>query len=79
MYENFSRVAAESVEAGDICAACGVDDIQVTTFFLCYSCIDITYFLWYHLIILRYILIANTIPNLIRILPCFVLNDYPDW
>lgn len=30
MYEKFSRVPVESVEAGDICAVCGIDDIQVT-------------------------------------------------
>lgn len=29
MYEKFSRVPAETVEAGDICAVCGIDDIQV--------------------------------------------------
>ncbi|KAF5938239.1 hypothetical protein HYC85_025745 [Camellia sinensis] len=28
VYEKFSRVAAEAVEAGDICAVCGIDDIQ---------------------------------------------------
>ena len=29
MYEKFHRVAAQAVEAGDICAVCGIDDIQV--------------------------------------------------
>lgn len=29
VYEKFSRVPAASVEAGDICAVCGIDDIQV--------------------------------------------------
>lgn len=29
VYEKFSRVPAETVEAGDICAVCGIDDIQV--------------------------------------------------
>ncbi|GMP97382.1 hypothetical protein CsSME_00045662 [Camellia sinensis var. sinensis] len=29
VYEKFSRVAAEAVEAGDICAVCGIDDIQI--------------------------------------------------
>lgn len=29
MYEKFSRVSAEIVAAGDICAVCGIDDIQV--------------------------------------------------
>lgn len=33
MYEKFSRVPAESVEAGDICAVCGVDNIQVRVSF----------------------------------------------
>ncbi|CAN4123995.1 unnamed protein product [Withania somnifera] len=28
VYEKFSRVPAEAVEAGDICAVCGIDDIQ---------------------------------------------------
>ncbi|KAL7197321.1 hypothetical protein ACSBR2_019962 [Camellia fascicularis] len=28
VYEKFSRVAAQAVEAGDICAVCGIDDIQ---------------------------------------------------
>ena len=30
MYENFSRVPADSVEAGDICAVCGISDIMVS-------------------------------------------------
>lgn len=29
MYEKFYRVPVESVEAGDICAVCGIDDIQI--------------------------------------------------
>lgn len=29
VYEKFNRVPAETVEAGDICAVCGIDDIQV--------------------------------------------------
>ncbi|KAI8014701.1 hypothetical protein LOK49_LG05G02266 [Camellia lanceoleosa] len=29
VYEKFSRVAAQAVEAGDICAVCGIDDIQI--------------------------------------------------
>ena len=29
MYEKFFRVPAATVEAGDICAVCGIDDIQV--------------------------------------------------
>lgn len=29
VYEKFSRVGAEAVEAGDICAVCGISDIQV--------------------------------------------------
>ncbi|KAM1332972.1 hypothetical protein ACFX15_008615 [Malus domestica] len=29
VYEKFSRVPAESVEAGDICAVCGINDIQI--------------------------------------------------
>lgn len=29
VYEKFSRVPAEIVEAGDICAVCGIDDIQI--------------------------------------------------
>lgn len=29
VYEKFSRVPAEVVEAGDICAVCGIEDIQV--------------------------------------------------
>ncbi|KAH7854954.1 hypothetical protein Vadar_019554 [Vaccinium darrowii] len=29
VYEKFSRVAAEAVEAGDICAVCGIDNIQI--------------------------------------------------
>ncbi|XP_060209420.1 putative elongation factor TypA-like SVR3, chloroplastic [Lycium barbarum] len=29
VYEKFSRVPAETVEAGDICAVCGIDDIQI--------------------------------------------------
>lgn len=29
VYEKFNRVAAETVEAGDICAVCGIDDIQI--------------------------------------------------
>ncbi|GLT64608.1 hypothetical protein SLA2020_370900 [Shorea laevis] len=29
VYEKFSRVPAESVEAGDICAVCGIEDIQI--------------------------------------------------
>lgn len=29
VYEKFFRVPVESVEAGDICAVCGIDDIQV--------------------------------------------------
>ncbi|KAG2683451.1 hypothetical protein I3843_10G031000 [Carya illinoinensis] len=29
VYEQFSRVPADGVEAGDICAVCGVDDIQI--------------------------------------------------
>lgn len=36
MYEKFSRVPAQSVEAGDICAVCGIDDIQVIMFFPIY-------------------------------------------
>ncbi|XP_058205859.1 putative elongation factor TypA-like SVR3, chloroplastic isoform X2 [Rhododendron vialii] len=28
VYEKFSRVGAEAVEAGDICAVCGINDIQ---------------------------------------------------
>lgn len=32
VYEKFSRVPAESVEAGDICAVCGVDDIQARAY-----------------------------------------------
>jgi len=31
VFENFGRVPAESVEAGDICAVCGVSDIMVST------------------------------------------------
>lgn len=30
VYEKFNRVPADSVEAGDICAVCGIDDIQVS-------------------------------------------------
>ncbi|KAM1197398.1 hypothetical protein ACFX2I_008993 [Malus domestica] len=29
VYEKFSRAPAESVEAGDICAVCGINDIQI--------------------------------------------------
>ncbi|KAF9596046.1 hypothetical protein IFM89_006973 [Coptis chinensis] len=29
VYENFSRVPVDSVEAGDICAVCGLSDIQI--------------------------------------------------
>ncbi|KAH9648214.1 putative elongation factor TypA-like SVR3 [Citrus sinensis] len=29
VYEKFSRVSAEIVAAGDICAVCGIDDIQI--------------------------------------------------
>ncbi|KAL6957641.1 putative elongation factor TypA-like svr3, chloroplastic [Sarracenia purpurea var. burkii] len=29
VYDKFIRVAAEAVEAGDICAVCGIDDIQI--------------------------------------------------
>nr|GMD47952.1 GTP-binding protein TypA/BipA homolog [Ipomoea batatas] len=29
VYEKFNRVPADSVEAGDICAVCGIDDIQI--------------------------------------------------
>lgn len=29
MYEKFFRVPAERVEAGDICAVCGISDVQV--------------------------------------------------
>lgn len=29
VYEKFNRVPAETVEAGDICAVCGIDDIQI--------------------------------------------------
>ncbi|XP_065855799.1 putative elongation factor TypA-like SVR3, chloroplastic [Euphorbia lathyris] len=29
VYEKFSRVPAATVEAGDICAVCGIDDIQI--------------------------------------------------
>ncbi|XP_020258532.1 uncharacterized protein LOC109834929 [Asparagus officinalis] len=29
VYENFSRVPTESVEAGDICAVCGISDIMI--------------------------------------------------
>lgn len=29
VYEKFSRVAADAVEAGDICAVCGIDNIQI--------------------------------------------------
>lgn len=29
MYEKFNRVPTDIVEAGDICAVCGIDDIQV--------------------------------------------------
>ncbi|GFY96229.1 elongation factor family protein [Actinidia rufa] len=29
VYEKFNRVAAQAVEAGDICAVCGIDDIQI--------------------------------------------------
>lgn len=29
VYEKFSRVAVDSVEAGDICAVCGIGDIQI--------------------------------------------------
>lgn len=32
VYEKFFRVPAELVEAGDICAVCGIDDIQVQYF-----------------------------------------------
>ena len=31
VYEKFYRVPADTVEAGDICAVCGIDDIQVHT------------------------------------------------
>lgn len=33
MYEKFSRAPADTVEAGDICAVCGIDDIQVIIYF----------------------------------------------
>lgn len=29
MYDKFNRIPAERVEAGDICAVCGISDIQV--------------------------------------------------
>lgn len=29
VYENFSRAPVDYVEAGDICAVCGIGDIQV--------------------------------------------------
>uniref|UniRef100_A0A7N1A625 Tr-type G domain-containing protein n=1 Tax=Kalanchoe fedtschenkoi TaxID=63787 RepID=A0A7N1A625_KALFE len=29
VYEKFFRVSADTVEAGDICAVCGIDDIQI--------------------------------------------------
>lgn len=35
MYEKFSRVGAEAVEAGDICAVCGINDIQVELNVIC--------------------------------------------
>lgn len=33
VFEKFFRAPAESVEAGDICAVCGIGDIQVTIAF----------------------------------------------
>ena len=41
VYEKFSRVAAQRVEAGDICAVCGIDDIQVSIqdFVLLFLCL----------------------------------------
>lgn len=35
VYEKFSRVPAATVEAGDICAVCGIDDIQVRVHQFC--------------------------------------------
>ena len=32
VYEKFSRTPAESVEAGDICAVCGIEDIQASAY-----------------------------------------------
>ena len=44
MYEKFFRVPAEVVEAGDICAVCGIVDVQVelNSFYIDNTCkIDI--------------------------------------
>ena len=30
VYENFTKIPAEDVEAGDICAVCGISDIMVS-------------------------------------------------
>lgn len=35
MYEKFNRVSVDSVKAGDICAVCGINDIQVMTYWFC--------------------------------------------
>jgi hypothetical protein len=34
VYEKFIRVPATKVEAGDICAVCGIEDIQVCLYSL---------------------------------------------
>lgn len=33
VYEKFNRIPVDTVEAGDICAVCGIDDIQVESKF----------------------------------------------
>jgi predicted membrane GTPase involved in stress response len=37
VYENFMRVPADTVEAGDICAVCGISDVMVSIFYLIIS------------------------------------------
>ncbi|XP_024019086.1 putative elongation factor TypA-like SVR3, chloroplastic isoform X2 [Morus notabilis] len=37
VYEKFSRAPADTVEAGDICAVCGIDDIQIGETIACKS------------------------------------------
>lgn len=46
VYENFSRVPVETVEAGDICAVCGISDIMVSPLQFYFENVTIAGGLW---------------------------------
>lgn len=67
MYENFTRVLTENVEAGDICAVCGISDIMVSIFRFAFLQISAS------------IVLRNTYGNFMMRSSLFYFSSSADW